>query len=131
MYPVALEDALKLKELSYIHAEGYAAGELKHGPLALVHDNTPVVALAPSNHLLDKLKLNLSAAHARGADLYLFADTDQGLPQATTIQLPDTHPDLTPILYLAPLHLFAYHTALYRGANVDQPRNLAKSVTVE
>lgn len=133
MYPIALEGALKLKEISYIHAEGYAAGELKHGPLALVDEEMPVVALVPNNHLTDKLKSNLQEVHTRGGNLYVFADqgVTADLPDCTLITLPEIHQALAPILYLIPLQLLAYHVAIYRDTNPDRPRNLAKSVTVE
>ena len=134
MYPVALEGALKLKELSYIHAEGYPAGELKHGPLALVDDDMPVVAVAPSNELLEKVYSNLQEVRARGGQLYVFADADASFaegPGISVIRLPKVAPLLTPIVYVAPLQLLAYHVAVLKGTDVDQPRNLAKSVTVE
>ncbi len=134
MYPVALEGALKLKELSYIHAEGYPAGELKHGPLALVDDDMPVVAVAPSNDLLKKVYSNLQEVRARGGELYVFADADAPFedgPGITVVRLPKVAPLLTPIVYVAPLQLLAYHVAVLKGTDVDQPRNLAKSVTVE
>ena len=134
MYPVALEGALKLKELSYIHAEGYPAGELKHGPLALVDEDMPVVAVAPNNELLQKLRSNLQEVRARGGELYVFADTatlfEDG-PGMTVIRVPEVDPMLAPIVYTAPLQLLAYHVAVLKGTDVDQPRNLAKSVTVE
>ena len=134
MYPVALEGALKLKELSYIHAEGYPAGELKHGPLALVDEDMPVVAVAPSNDLLEKVRSNLLEVRARGGELYVFADADapfQDGPGVTVIRLPEVDPILAPIVYAVPLQLLAYHVAVLKGTDVDQPRNLAKSVTVE
>ncbi len=134
MYPVALEGALKLKELSYIHAEGYPAGELKHGPLALVDEDMPVVAVAPSNELLEKVRSNLQEVRARGGELYVFADAAasfQDGPGVTVIRLPQVPPFLTPIVYVVPLQLLAYHVAVLKGTDVDQPRNLAKSVTVE
>ena len=134
MYPVALEGALKLKELSYIHAEGYPAGELKHGPLALVDDDMPVVAVAPSNDLFEKVHSNLQEVRARGGQLYVFADADapfENGPGITVVRLPKVAPLLTPIVYVAPLQLLAYHVAVLKGTDVDQPRNLAKSVTVE
>lgn len=134
MYPVALEGALKLKELSYIHAEGYPAGELKHGPLALVDEDMPVVAVAPSNDLLEKVRSNLLEVRARGGQLYVFADAAapfQDGPGLTVIRLPEVDPILTPIVYAVPLQLLAYHVAVLKGTDVDQPRNLAKSVTVE
>ena len=134
MYPVALEGALKLKEVSYIHAEGYPAGELKHGPLALVDEDMPVVAVAPNNELLEKLQSNLQEVRARGGELFVFADRKSGFrdgPGVTVIQLPEVDPLLAPIVYAVPLQLLAYHVAVLKGTDVDQPRNLAKSVTVE
>ncbi len=133
-YPVAMEAALKLKEISYIHAEAYPSGELKHGPLALVDEDMPVIAVAPSNKLLEKLKSNLEEVKARGGQLYVFADSDAGFTSDdTTHVIPMPHmPDiLEPIVYSVPLQLLAYHIALVKGTDVDQPRNLAKSVTVE
>ena len=135
MYPIALEGALKLKEISYIHAEAYAAGELKHGPLALVDAGMPVVAVAPNNDLLEKLKSNLMEVRARGGELYVFADPDAGVVSSDgvhVIHMPKHVNDFqTPIVYTVPLQLLAYHVAILRGTDVDQPRNLAKSVTVE
>lgn len=134
MYPVAKEGALKLKEISYIHAEAYAAGELKHGPLALVDENMPVIAVAPNNELLEKLKSNLQEVKARGGRLYVFADKDAGFENedgVTVIPLPHVPENLAPIVYTIPLQLLAYHVALIKGTDVDKPRNLAKSVTVE
>jgi glutamine---fructose-6-phosphate transaminase (isomerizing) len=134
LYPVALEGALKLKEISYIHAEGYAAGELKHGPLALVDEEMPVVAVAPNDDLLEKLQSNLQVVRARGGELIVFTDPDTGLanePGVTVIHLPRVHDVLAPIVYTIPLQLLAYHAAVLKGTDVDQPRNLAKSVTVE
>jgi glucosamine--fructose-6-phosphate aminotransferase (isomerizing) len=134
LYPVALEGALKLKEISYIHAEGYAAGELKHGPLALVDENMPVVAVAPNDELLEKLQSNLQEVRARGGELFVFADAELELvsePHITVIGVPSVHRLLAPIVYVVPLQLLAYHVAVLRGTDVDQPRNLAKSVTVE
>ncbi len=133
-YPIAMEGALKLKEISYIHAEAYAAGELKHGPLALVDRNMPVVAVAPRDALLEKLKSNLQEVRARGGELYVLADQDTRLQSGDgvhVIQMPDHAGLLSPILHTVPLQLLAYHTALHRGTDVDKPRNLAKSVTVE
>ena len=133
-YPVALEGALKLKEISYIHAEGYPAGELKHGPLALVDKDMPVVAVAPGNELARKVRSNLAEVRARGGELYVFADADAGIASddgMTVIEVPKAHPALAPIVYTVPLQLLAYHTAVHKGTDVDQPRNLAKSVTVE
>jgi glutamine---fructose-6-phosphate transaminase (isomerizing) len=133
-YPVALEGALKLKEISYIHAEAYPAGELKHGPLALVTDQMPVVTVAPNDALLEKLKSNLQEVRARGGQLYVFADADtqmQSEPGLHLIRMPEHYGALSPILHVVPLQLLAYHTAVARGTDVDKPRNLAKSVTVE
>ncbi len=134
MFPVAMEGALKLKEISYIHAEGYPAGELKHGPLALVDENMPVVAVAPNDELLEKVQSNLQEVRARGGALYVFADERSGFreePGVTVIPLPPVHEALAPIVYVVPLQLLAYHVAVLKGTDVDQPRNLAKSVTVE
>jgi glucosamine--fructose-6-phosphate aminotransferase (isomerizing) len=135
MYAIALEGALKLKEISYIHAEAYAAGELKHGPLALVDTDMPVVAVAPNNDLLEKLKSNLMEVRARGGELYVFADPDSGVEPSDgvhVIRMPKHVTDFqAPIVYTIPLQLLAYHVAILKGTDVDQPRNLAKSVTVE
>jgi len=133
-YPIALEGALKLKEISYIHAEAYPAGELKHGPLALVDAEMPVVTVAPADDLLEKLKSNLQEVRARGGQLYVFADADtriESSPGVHVIRLPEHYGALSPILHVVPLQLLAYHTAVARGTDVDKPRNLAKSVTVE
>ncbi len=135
MHPIAMEGALKLKEISYIHAEAYPAGELKHGPLALVDAEMPVIAVAPNNDLLEKLKSNLQEVRARGGELYVFADPESGIESSdgvTVIQMP-RHVSYTqaPAVYTVPLQLLAYHCAILRGTDVDQPRNLAKSVTVE
>ena len=133
-YPIALEGALKLKEISYIHAEAYPAGELKHGPLALVTAQMPVVTVAPNDALLEKLKSNLQEVRARGGELYVFADADTRISSSEgtqVIRLPEHYGLLSPILHVVPLQLLAYHTALARGTDVDKPRNLAKSVTVE
>ena len=133
-YPIALEGALKLKEISYIHAEAYPSGELKHGPLALVDDDMPVIAVAPSNELLEKLKSNLHEVRARGGQLFVFADSDAGFdsePGVTVIDMPHVPKSLEAILFTLPLQLLSYHVALLKGTDVDQPRNLAKSVTVE
>ena len=133
-YPVALEGALKLKEISYIHAEAYPAGELKHGPLALVTDQMPVITIAPNDALLEKLKSNIQEVRARGGELYVFADSDthiQSEPGVHVIRMPEHYGPLSPILHVVPLQLLAYHTACVRGTDVDKPRNLAKSVTVE
>jgi glucosamine--fructose-6-phosphate aminotransferase (isomerizing) len=133
--PIAMEGALKLKEVSYIHAEAYAAGELKHGPLALVDDDMPVVAVAPNNELLEKLKSNLAEVRARGGKLYVFADpsVDLGDEDGVHVLRMPAHVQSIqePLLYTVPLQLLAYHAALLKGTDVDQPRNLAKSVTVE
>ncbi|WP_205342831.1 glutamine--fructose-6-phosphate transaminase (isomerizing) [Denitrificimonas caeni] len=133
-FPVALEGALKLKEISYIHAEAYPAGELKHGPLALVDSDMPVVTVAPNNELLEKLKSNLQEVSARGGQLLVFADREAQLSedeQTQVVNMPSIHPVLAPILYTIPLQLLAYYVAVLKGTDVDQPRNLAKSVTVE
>jgi glucosamine--fructose-6-phosphate aminotransferase (isomerizing) len=133
-YPIALEGALKLKEISYIHAEAYPAGELKHGPLALVTAEMPVVTVAPNDSLLEKLKSNMQEVRARGGELYVFADADTRITPSSgvnVIRLPEHYGLLSPILHVVPLQLLAYHTALARGTDVDKPRNLAKSVTVE
>ena len=133
-YPIALEGALKLKEISYIHAEAYPAGELKHGPLALVTEEMPVVTVAPNDTLLEKLKSNMHEVRARGGQLYVFADADSRIVPSEgihVIRLPEHYGVLSPILHVVPLQLLAYHTALARGTDVDKPRNLAKSVTVE
>jgi glucosamine--fructose-6-phosphate aminotransferase (isomerizing) len=133
-YPIALEGALKLKEISYIHAEAYPAGELKHGPLALVTAAMPVVTVAPNDALLEKLKSNMQEVRARGGELYVVADGDTQITDSEgvrVIRMPEHYGDLSPILHVVPLQLLAYHTALARGTDVDKPRNLAKSVTVE
>jgi glucosamine--fructose-6-phosphate aminotransferase (isomerizing) len=133
-YPVALEGALKLKEISYIHAEAYPAGELKHGPLALVTAQMPVVAIAPNDALLEKLESNLHEVRARGGELFVFADADTRIQSGEgvhVIRMPEHYGVLSPILHVVPLQLLAYHTAVARGTDVDKPRNLAKSVTVE
>ena len=133
-FPIAMEGALKLKELSYVHAEGYAAGELKHGPLALVDESMPVVALAPNDELLEKLYSNLQEVRSRGGQLFVFVEQGinaQDEDGITNIVLPPCHKYLAPIAYVVPLQLLAYHIALIKGTDVDQPRNLAKSVTVE
>lgn len=133
-YPIALEGALKLKEISYIHAEAYPAGELKHGPLALVTQEMPVVTVAPNDTLIEKLKSNMQEVRARGGQLYVFADADSHIAPSEgihVIRLPEHYGLLSPILHVVPLQLLAYHTALARGTDVDKPRNLAKSVTVE
>ncbi|NCC28300.1 MAG: glutamine--fructose-6-phosphate transaminase (isomerizing) [Gammaproteobacteria bacterium] len=133
-YPIAMEGALKLKEISYIHAEAYPAGELKHGPLALIDEQMPVVAVAPNNALLEKLKSNLEEVRARGGQLYVFADLHVPMVEedgVTVIRLPETDDLIDPIIFTIPLQLLAYHVAVLKGTDVDQPRNLAKSVTVE
>ncbi|OZI21304.1 glutamine--fructose-6-phosphate transaminase (isomerizing) [Bordetella genomosp. 9] len=133
-YPIALEGALKLKEISYIHAEAYPAGELKHGPLALVTEQMPVVTIAPNDALLEKLKSNMQEVRARGGELYVFADADSRITSGNgthVIRMPEHYGKLSPILHTIPLQLLAYHTACARGTDVDKPRNLAKSVTVE
>ncbi len=134
MWPIAMEGALKLKEISYIHAEAYAAGELKHGPLALIDDDMPVIVVAPTNELLDKLKSNMQVVRARGGQLYVFADSRTGLESEEGVKvIPMPHVDrlIAPIVYTVPLQLLSYHVAVLKGTDVDQPRNLAKSVTVE
>jgi glucosamine--fructose-6-phosphate aminotransferase (isomerizing) len=133
-YPIAMEGALKLKEISYIHAEAYPAGELKHGPLALVDADMPVVAVAPNDELLDKLKSNLEEVRSRGGELYVFADRDAGFadePGVHVLAMPHAPEVLQPVIYSVALQLLAYHVALQKGTDVDKPRNLAKSVTVE
>jgi glucosamine--fructose-6-phosphate aminotransferase (isomerizing) len=133
-YPIALEGALKLKEISYIHAEAYPSGELKHGPLALVDEDMPVVTVAPNNQLLEKLKSNLHEVRARGGQLFVFADVASGFvsePGTTVIDMPHVPKSLEAIIYTLPLQMLSYHVALLKGTDVDQPRNLAKSVTVE
>ncbi|WP_322071975.1 glutamine--fructose-6-phosphate transaminase (isomerizing) [Paraburkholderia bannensis] len=133
-YPIALEGALKLKEISYIHAEAYPAGELKHGPLALVTEAMPVVTVAPNDALLEKLKSNMQEVRARGGQLYVFADADTHITSEEgihVIRMPEHYGLLSPILHVVPLQMLAYHTASARGTDVDKPRNLAKSVTVE
>ncbi|MBK5538087.1 glutamine--fructose-6-phosphate transaminase (isomerizing) [Pseudomonas sp. TH05] len=133
-FPVAMEGALKLKEISYIHAEAYPAGELKHGPLALVDNDMPVVTVAPNNELLEKLKSNLQEVRARGGELIVFADEQAGMTNGEgthVVHMPHIHDILSPILYTIPLQLLSYYVAVLKGTDVDQPRNLAKSVTVE
>ncbi len=133
-YPIALEGALKLKEISYIHAEGYPAGELKHGPLALVDKDMPVISIAPNDVLLEKLKSNLKEVAARGGELYVFADADSAVDEEEgvhVLRLPEHYGLLSPVLHVVPLQLLSYHAALVKGTDVDKPRNLAKSVTVE
>ena len=133
-YPIAMEGALKLKEISYIHAEGYPAGELKHGPLALVDEQMPVVCVAPNDDLLEKVKSNLQEVHARGGKLFVITDRQAAFSESDdlrTVYLPELDPVIAPVAYVIPLQLLAYHVAVLRGTDVDQPRNLAKSVTVE
>jgi glucosamine--fructose-6-phosphate aminotransferase (isomerizing) len=133
-FPVAMEGALKLKEISYIHAEAYPAGELKHGPLALVDSNMPVVVVAPNNEMLEKLKSNMQEVRARGGELVVFADAAVGLissPGVTALPVAPTEDSIAPIIFTVPLQLLAYHVAVLKGTDIDQPRNLAKSVTVE
>lgn len=133
-YPIAMEGALKLKEISYIHAEAYAAGELKHGPLALIDAEMPIIVVAPNNDLLEKLKSNVEEVRARGGILYVFAAADAQFKSDDTmrvINVPDVHPLIAPIVYTLPLQLLSYYVAIIKGTDVDQPRNLAKSVTVE
>jgi len=133
-YPIALEGALKLKEISYIHAEAYPAGELKHGPLALVDSSMPVVAVAPNNELLEKLKSNIQEVRARGGKMIVFADAESGFERSdgtSVIHVAPVEDSISPIIYTIPLQLLAYHVAIIKGTDVDKPRNLAKSVTVE
>jgi glutamine---fructose-6-phosphate transaminase (isomerizing) len=133
-YPIALEGALKLKEISYIHAEAYPAGELKHGPLALVDETMPVVFIAPNDTLLEKVKSNMQEVRARGGELFVFADADSHFEASDgvhVIRTPRHVGLLSPIIHAIPVQLLAYHTAVKRGTDVDKPRNLAKSVTVE
>jgi glucosamine--fructose-6-phosphate aminotransferase (isomerizing) len=133
-YPVAMEGALKLKEISYIHAEAYPAGELKHGPLALVDADMPVIAVAPNNELLEKVKSNLQEVRARGGRLIVFTDAVAGIRDddgTRVIHVAPTDDCIAPIVYTVPLQLLAYHAAVIKGTDIDQPRNLAKSVTVE
>ncbi len=133
-YPIAMEGALKLKEISYIHAEAYAAGELKHGPLALIDEDMPVVAVAPNDELLEKLKSNLEEVRARGGKLFVFADAESGLvsdEETMVLNVAPVNNYIAPVLYVVPLQLLAYHVALIKGTDIDKPRNLAKSVTVE
>jgi len=134
MFPIALEGALKLKEISYIHAEAYPAGELKHGPLALVDENMPIITMVPHNNLLDKLKSNLQEVSARGGELFIFADKSTDLQNEESItftEVPKVPEILEPIVHTIPMQLLSYHVAVVKGTDVDQPRNLAKSVTVE
>lgn len=133
-YPIAMEASLKLKEISYIHAEAYAAGELKHGPLALIDADMPVIVVAPNNELLEKVKSNIEEVRARGGQLYVFADKEAGFTPSEgmkIITMPKVNEIIAPIFYIVPMQLLSYHVALIKGTDVDQPRNLAKSVTVE
>jgi len=133
-YPIAVEGALKLKEISYIHAEAYAAGELKHGPLALIDENMPVVAVAPNDELLEKLKSNLEEVRARGGRLFVFADANSGIEsndETMVLKVAPVNNYIAPVIYTIPLQLLSYHVALIKGTDIDKPRNLAKSVTVE
>jgi glucosamine--fructose-6-phosphate aminotransferase (isomerizing) len=133
-YPLALEGALKLKEISYIHAEGYAAGELKHGPIALIDEKVPVIVVAPADELFEKTVSNMQEVAARGGKIILLSDADKsraGCALEAHIAVPTVHPFVNPLLYAVPVQLIAYHTAVFMGTDVDQPRNLAKSVTVE
>jgi glucosamine--fructose-6-phosphate aminotransferase (isomerizing) len=134
-YPIALEGALKLKEISYIHAEGYAAGELKHGPIALIDETMPVIVIAPHDRIFEKTVSNMQEVAARGARIVLITDEKgaaaAAMPTLETIVLPDMPATLTPVVYSVPVQMLAYHTAVFMGTDVDQPRNLAKSVTVE
>ena len=134
-YPLALEGALKLKEISYIHAEGYASGEMKHGPIALIDEHVPVIVIAPSGPLFEKTVSNMQEVRARGGKIVLISDAE-GLAEAgegcmATIEMPQVHPLIAPLVYAVPVQLLAYHVACVKGTDVDQPRNLAKSVTVE
>ena len=133
-YPIAMEGALKLKEISYIHAEAYAAGELKHGPLALIDADMPVIVVAPQNDLIEKLKSNVEEVRARGGLMYVFADSNTNFVSDETmkvIEVPVCDDIIAPIVYTLPLQLLSYYVAIIKGTDVDQPRNLAKSVTVE
>ena len=133
-YPIAMEGALKLKEISYIHAEAYPAGELKHGPLALIDADMPVVTVAPNNKLLDKLKSNIQEVSARGGQLIVFMDETLETTEDENVQIikvPQVENEVSPIIYTIPLQLLSYYVAILKGTDVDQPRNLAKSVTVE
>ena len=133
-YPIALEGALKLKEISYLHAEGYAAGELKHGPIALIDEGVPVIVIAPRDNLFDKTVSNMQEVAAREGKIILVSDADPtstGCAVQTMLRVPTVHPFVTPLVYALPVQMIAYHTAVFMGTDVDQPRNLAKSVTVE
>ena len=134
-YPVAMEGSLKLKEISYIHAEGYASGEMKHGPIALIDEAVPVIVIAPSGPLFEKTVSNMQEVMARGGKVILISDA-AGIAAAgdgcmATLEMPQVHPLIAPLVYAVPIQLLAYHVAVLKGADVDQPRNLAKSVTVE
>jgi len=134
-FPLAMEGALKLKEISYIHAEGYASGEMKHGPIALIDEKVPVIVIAPSGPLFEKTVSNMEEVRARGGKIVLISDAE-GLAEAgegcmATIEMPKVHPLIAPMVYAIPVQLLAYHVACVKGTNIDQPRNLAKSVTVE
>ena len=134
MFPLALEGALKLKEISYIHAEGYAAGELKHGPIALIEEGTPVIVIAPSDSLFEKTASNMAEVSARGGKIIMITDAEGAAHapvSAQVITAPACDPLIAPLVFAGPIQLLAYHTAVLKGADVDQPRNLAKSVTVE
>ena len=134
-YPLALEGALKLKEISYIHAEGYAAGELKHGPIALIDETMPVIVIAPYDGVFDKTASNMQEVSARGGRIILITDRkgarEASVTTMATIALPEMPAEVTPLVYAIPVQLIAYHTAVVMGTDIDQPRNLAKSVTVE
>jgi glucosamine--fructose-6-phosphate aminotransferase (isomerizing) len=134
-YPMAMEGALKLKEISYIHAEGYAAGEMKHGPIALIDENVPIIVIAPSGPLFEKTVSNMQEVQARGGQVVLISDAEgiaaAGQDVVATIEMPKVHPLIAPMIYAIPVQLLAYHVAVFKGTDVDQPRNLAKSVTVE
>src|SRR5262249_33329511 len=134
-FPIALEGALKLKEISYIHAEGYAAGELKHGPIALIDETTPVIVIAPRDSVFEKTISNMQEVAARGGKIIFVTDAngaeDAAIPLLTPITMPDMPTSITPLVYAIPVQLLAYHTAVHLGTDIDQPRNLAKSVTVE
>ncbi len=133
-YPIAMEGALKLKEISYIHAEGYAAGELKHGPIALIDEKMPVVVVAPFDHLFEKTVSNMQEVAARGGQVVLVTDEAGAAAAGSTFEtlvVPTSHAFVAPLIYALPMQLLAYHTAVFMGTDVDQPRNLAKSVTVE
>jgi glucosamine--fructose-6-phosphate aminotransferase (isomerizing) len=134
-YPIALEGALKLKEISYIHAEGYASGEMKHGPIALIDEDVPVIVIAPSGPLFQKTVSNMHEVRARGGKVVLISD-EKGIAEAgdgcmAVIEMPMVHPLIAPLVYAIPVQLLAYHVACVKGTDIDQPRNLAKSVTVE